>query len=70
MNGRQFFEDYHKGKVADPSNFIVMPKSDFIKEHKKLIGILDRKNPKELNAERKEQASEMARYVKKGESSR
>jgi hypothetical protein len=64
MDGRQFFEDYFKGKVGSPENFIVMPKTDFVKEHKKLLGILDRKNAKELDAERKDQAKEMKRYFK------
>lgn len=66
MDGRQFFEDYFANKTDKPDNYIVMPKSSFVKEHNKLLGILDRKQPTELNKERKEQAKELRQYLKKG----
>ena len=65
MNGREFFDDYCQRKITNPENYIVMPKGDFVKEHHKLIGILDRKKPMELNKEKQEQSAEMKRYITK-----
>ena len=56
---RQFFEDFCSGDM------IVMPKPRFVQEHKKLLQVLERKNPKELEAERKEQAKELKEQLKK-----
>ena len=56
---RQFFDDLAR-------DFVIMPKPRFIAEHKKLLQILERKNPKELEAERKEQANELKAMTKKG----
>lgn len=52
---RQFFDEVE-------ANYVVMPKPRFVQEHKKLLQILERKNPKELEAERKEQKKELASY--------
>ena len=70
MDGRQFFDDYCNSKIQNPEDYIVMPKTSFVKEHKKLLGILKRQNPKELSGERQEQKAELQRYIKKGESNR
>jgi len=55
---RQFFDDL-------TSDYVVMPRPRFVQEHKKLLQILERKNPKELEAERKEQAKELKAMTKK-----
>ena len=56
---RQFIEDYFNSDV------VIMPKPRFIEEHKKLLKVLENKNPKELEAERKEQVKELKSYMKK-----
>lgn len=56
---RQFFDDYCSG------NLVVMQRPRFIEEHKKLLQVLQRKNPQELEKERKEQAKELKSYLKK-----
>jgi len=38
---------------------VVIPKKAFIQEHTKLLKVLDKKNPTQLNAERKEQGAEL-----------
>ena len=43
-----------------------MPKPRFVAEHKKLLQILERKNPRELDAEKKDQEKELKSYLKKG----
>jgi hypothetical protein len=55
---RQFFDDITK-------DYVIMPKPRFIQEHKKLLQILERKKPQELEAERKEQAKELKKMTKK-----
>jgi hypothetical protein len=57
---RQFFDDYCSEKV------VVMPKPRFIEEHKKLLQVLERKDPQELEKEKKEQEKELKSYLKKG----
>lgn len=56
---RQFFDDYCSG------NIVVMPRPRFIEEHKKLLQVLERKNPRELEKEKKEQEKELKSYLKK-----
>ena len=53
---REFFDE------AAARGYVVMPRPRFVQEHKKLLQILERKDPKELEAERKEQAKELASY--------
>ena len=55
---RQFFDDLAK-------DYVVMPRPRFVQEHKKLLQILERKNPQELEAERKDQAKELKQMTKK-----
>ena len=43
-----------------------MPRSDFIKEHKKLIGVLRRGNPAELKKEAAEQGAELQKQLHGG----
>ena len=45
-------------------NNVVIPKKDFIQEHTKLLKVLDKKNPKQLNAEKKEQGDELNKKLK------
>lgn len=54
---KQFFDDIS-------SEYVVMKRPRFIQEHEKLLGILERKDPKELDAEKKEQAKELKAYKK------
>lgn len=54
---RQFFDDLAK-------DYVVMPKPRFVQEHKKLLQILERKNPQELEAEKKDQAKELKAMTK------
>lgn len=56
---RQFFDDLGEG-------YVIMPKPRFVAEHKKLLQILERKNPRELDAEKKDQEKELKSYLKKG----
>lgn len=59
---RQFLEDFFGSDV------VVMPKPRFIQEHKKLLQVLEKKDPKELEAEKKDQAKELKSYMKKAKS--
>ena len=43
---------------------VVIPKKAFIQEHTKLLKVLDKKNPKQLNAEKKEQSAELNKMLK------
>ena len=43
---------------------IVMPKKAFIKEHKKLLGVLSSQDPKQLKAEYEEQSKELKKVTK------
>lgn len=45
--------------------YIMMPKARFIKEHKNLLGVLDRANPTELKKEAMDQKKELQSYTKK-----
>ena len=56
---RQFFEDFLSG------NIVVVPKPRFIQEHKNLLKVLEKKDPKELEAEKRDQAKELKQYMKK-----
>lgn len=58
---RSFFDDY----CANPEKFVVMKKPRFIEEHKNLIKVLENKNPKQLDAEKKDQREELEKYIKK-----
>jgi len=54
---RTFFDDL--------GDYVTMPRARFIEEHTKLLKVLEKKNPKELEAERKEQAKELKTEMKK-----
>lgn len=51
-------------KSAFFNNNVVIPMKDFIQEHTKLLNVLDKKDPKQLNAERKEQSAELDQKLK------
>lgn len=53
-------------QFLDDGDFIVMPRPRFIQEHKKLLQVLERKDPQELEKEKKEQAAELKKELKKG----
>jgi hypothetical protein len=54
---RTFFDDL--------GNYVAIPRARFVQEHKKLLKVLENKDPRELEAERKEQASELKVEMKK-----
>jgi len=56
---RQFFDDFCSEKV------VAIPKPRFIEEHKKLLQVLAKKDPKELEKERKDQAKELKKMLKR-----
>lgn len=56
---RQFLDDFCSGDM------ILMSKPRFVQEHKKLLQVLARKDPQELEKERKEQAAELKKELKK-----
>ena len=45
---------------------IMMPRADFIKEHKRLIGVLRRGKPAELKSEAADQAAELQQQLSGG----
>jgi hypothetical protein len=55
---RKFFDDLG-------NNFVMMSRPRFIQEHKNLLGVLQRKNPKELDAEARDQKKELQAELKK-----
>ena len=60
---RQFFDDFCADKV------VAIPKPRFVEEHKKLLQVLERKDPQELEKEKREQAKELKDMMKKGKKS-
>lgn len=54
---RSFFDD-----VA--TNYVVIPKPRFIKEHKNLLKVLTKKNPGELEKEKADQKKELTAMLK------
>jgi len=47
------------------ANNVVIPKKEFIQEHTKLLKVLDKRDPKQLNAEMKEQGTELKQKLDK-----
>jgi len=53
FNSKEFF-----------ANNVVIPKKDFIQEHTKLLKVLDKRVPTQLNAQMKEQGAELQDKLK------
>lgn len=56
---RTFFDDVCSGNV------VAIPRPRFIQEHKKLLQVLTNKDPQELDKEKKDQAKELKKILKK-----
>jgi hypothetical protein len=54
---RTFFDDL--------GDYVSIPRARFVEEHKKLLKVLEKKNPQELEAEKKDQAKELKVEMKK-----
>jgi hypothetical protein len=57
---RQFFDDFCRQK-----DVVMLPKKDFVKEHKNIVKVLERGNPRELKKEAREQKAELKSELKK-----
>jgi hypothetical protein len=59
---RHWFDEY----CAKPENWVAIKKPRFIQEHTNLIKVLEKKDPKELDAEKKDQKEELELELKSG----
>jgi DNA-binding FadR family transcriptional regulator len=59
---RKFFEDYCEERMR---GVVMLPKKDFVKEHKNIVKILKKGDPKELKKEAREQQSELTTELRK-----
>lgn len=62
MDRQLFFDEFCRKRMGDA---VVLPKDEFVKEHKKIVKVLRRADPKELKKEAKEQAQELSRQLRK-----
>ena len=56
---RSFFDEL-------AANYIAIPRARFVKEHVNLLKVLKKADPKQLNAEAKDQAEELKKVMKEG----
>jgi DNA-binding FadR family transcriptional regulator len=64
---RKFFEDYCEECMR---GVVVLPKKDFVKEHKNIVKILKKGDPKQLKKEAREQQQELTAELRKSKHQR